>query len=336
MKIILYIISVIFLISCTTENTDTSVVQNDNPIKESIRVDTVPPILDSLLFNKVALDCFYHLGYSTGGDFYYKSAIESIHTTILEVVQNHSENGSDIVLLIDKTGSMQNDIDSVRINLNSIIDQIERLDDIKLAVAVYGDKNVDGENWWSSTKISKGYGLVRNYINTLVVSDGGDYPESVYDGLAKTINETNWRTNSKKMILVIGDAPSLEDSLSDHSRQDILDLCNKKGVKVNLFPVLVTPYSAETFIESSSYSKQLIDKIFPNPATNKITIQFSKDDTYSIVIMDLAGKVVFEDNLTGEEVEIPIKDDIKNGTYVVRVMDDKLENMNAEKIIIQR
>ncbi len=337
MKSILYTTFLILLIvSCTTDNTDVSVTQNVNPVQDSVFVDTVPPTLDSLLFNKVALNCFYHLGYSTGGEFYYKTAIESVHQTILEVIKNHGKNGSDIVLLIDKTGSMQNDIDSVRINLNSIIDQVEKLEDIRLAVAVYGDKNVDGENWWSSTDISSNYQISRDYINSLVVSDGGDYPESVYDGIAKTITESNWRKESKKMILVIGDAPSLEDSLTDHSRQDVLSLCNEKGIKVNLFPVLVTPYKAEMFIESSSYSEQLIDKIFPNPVRDKITIKFSKDDTYRIVLMDLTGKVIFEDKLSGSEVTIPISEDISNDTYVLRVLDDKLENMNAEKIIVNR
>ena len=109
---------------------------------------------------------------------------------------------------------MQNDIDSVRINLNLIIDQIERLKNIRLGVAAYGDKNVDGKNWFSTSQISYNYNISREFINKLQVSDGGDYPESVYDGISELIKKTSFRKESKKIILVIGDAPSLEDSLS--------------------------------------------------------------------------------------------------------------------------
>lgn len=335
-KYSLFIIAYAILNSCTSENTNLSVDSNQKQVKVSVTIDTIPPPLDTLIFNKLALDCFYSLGKSTGGEFYYKTGSESVYSTIIDVINDHGKDGSDIIFLIDKTGSMYNDIEDVRINLNLITDQIEKLNNIRLGIAAYGDKNVDGDEWWDNTKISEDYSISRDFVNKLMVSDGGDYPESVYDGIANVINKTNWREDSKKMILVIGDAPSLEDSLSDYSRKDILDLCAKNGVKANLFPILVTPYTAESFIEYSNPLESVIEKIYPNPASDKVTIDFAEENTYTITILNLRGKEILSKKFIGEHIEIPIPYDIPNGTYVLRVFDDGMEHMNAEKLIVKR
>lgn len=335
MKIITYIIICLAIVACSNGNTDTNVKKNENPIQAHVEVDTLPPALDTLMFSKVALDCFFDLGKSTGGEFYYKTAVESVHETIISVIEDHGENGSDIIFLIDKTGSMQNDIDSMRINLNLIIDQLEELKDIRLGVAAYGDKNVDGPDWYGNSAISDNYQTTRSFINKLRVSDGGDYPESVYDGLAKVITETKWRKNSKKIILVIGDAPSLEGDLSDNDRQEIIDLCTKNGVKANLFPVLVTPYKAQDFVNFSDEYENIISSVAPNPASHFITIKMNKTDNYIAVLMDMTGRAMISEEFSGDETKLDVSDDVPNGQYVLRVMRKKDMNFNAKNIVIK-
>ena len=85
MNRLIYFIGILFIVSFSSENTDTSVVQNETPVQAKIRIDTIPPPLDTLMFNKLALDCFFHLGHSTGGEFYFKSGIESVHETIIKI-----------------------------------------------------------------------------------------------------------------------------------------------------------------------------------------------------------------------------------------------------------
>lgn len=335
MKKITYLFLLLVIYSCSNENTDTAVKTNTNPQQLKVDVDTLPPPLDTLLFNKLALNCFYELGKSTGGEFYYKSAAESVHNTIIEVLKDHGANGADIVFLIDKTGSMQNDIDSVRINLNLIVDQIERLKNVRLGVAAYGDKNVDGKDWFGSSPISANYQLTRNFVNKLVVSDGGDYPESVYDGIEKLISETKWRSESKKIILVIGDAPSLEGDLSDNSREDILKLCLKNGIKANLFPILVTPYSAQSFVNDSRYFDKIISRISPNPGSDFFNVLLTKKDDYVVTLLDLTGKVVASEAFNNDEFKLKISEDVPNGNYVLRVMKKRDMTYNAERVIVQ-
>lgn len=336
MKRLSYLIAIILLTACSNENTDVSVKTNETPVQLHVEVDTIPPMLDTLIFNQVALDCFYHLGQETGGDFYYKTAAESVHKTILEVIRDHGENGSDIVFLIDKTGSMQNDIDSVRINLSAIIQQLKKLKNIRLAAAAYGDKNVDGKNWYHQSKISSDFAPTKQFINDLKVSDGGDYPESVYDGLAELIQNTAWRKDTKKVILVIGDAPSLEGSLSAYNRKEIIDLCAKNGIKANLFPVLVTPYNVEAIIDFAEYSDKFLLGVYPNPASDYLKLKFSKKGRYAIGLVDFSGKMVLMKRATETEVKLDIGDDIPDGNYVLRVIDLDDDQVNAKKVVIKK
>lgn len=335
MRKLLTFLSVIVLTACTTENTDTSG-GNNIPVVAKVSVDTIPPALDTLMFNKLAIDCFFHLGYSTGGQFYYKTAAESVHNTIVEVIQDHAKDGSDIVFLIDKTGSMQNDIDSVRINLNLIIDQIEKFNNIQLAAAVYGDKNVDGPDWWSSTDLTNDYQEIRDYINGLKVSDGGDYPESVYDGIAQVVQKTTWRSDSKKIVLVIGDAPSLEDTLTEHSRQSILELCNRNDVQTNLFPILVTPFMAEGFIDMTEFYSDFLEDVYPNPASDVININVKETGSYIVTLLTQGGEIAFETEFSGTSYVLNVPDEVENGIYILRVYEKETKSMNAEKVVITK
>jgi hypothetical protein len=287
------------------------------------------------MFNKLALKCFYDLGEKSGGEFYYKSGAESVHSTIIEVLEDHCKNGSDIIFLIDKTGSMQNDIDSARINLNLIIDQVNKLDNIRLGVAAYGDKNVDGDSWWETTEISNDFQKTRDFINKLRVSDGGDYPESVYDGIANVVEKTDWREGAKKLILVIGDAPSLEGESTDHTRKDVLELCASKGVKANLFPILVTAFAAEGYVEYSEYSDKFLTKVYPNPASEYVNVEFAADSIYTATILDYSGKVMHSERIEGIKGRVNIPENVPDGNYILRVFDIDITKMNAEKIIIK-
>lgn len=335
MKIIFSLALLLVFLACTTENTDLTVDKPENPTQVKVEIDTIPPPLDSLMFNKLALDCFYHLGYATDGEFYYKSAISSVYKTIIEVIEDHGEDGADIVFLIDKTGSMQEDIINVRTNLNLIIDQLQQFKNIRLGVAAYGDKNTDGPEWYSSSPINADFSDSRKFINQLTVSEGGDYPESVYDGIARLIKNTSFRKEAKKMILVIGDAPSLEAPLSSYNRTNILDLCNKNGIKVNLFPVLVTAYKAESFVNDSRYYDNIITKVYPNPVSEKVTVQCTKTDDYTITILDLKGEVIIAERFNNDQVTVILPPETSNGTYVLRVLRNSDFQLNAKKIVVQ-
>ncbi len=83
------------------------------------------------------------------------------------------------------------------------------------------------------------YDSVDILFNNAGHGSGGDFPESVYDGLYNTVDFLSWGSDTKRMILVIGDAPPLEGSLTTRTLSEVVDICNDMDVVANLYPILI-------------------------------------------------------------------------------------------------
>ncbi|WKN45264.1 vWA domain-containing protein [Tunicatimonas pelagia] len=173
----------------------------------------------------------------TDGESYESSGAYQLGEVILTVIGEQAQASADLVFLIDNTGSMSDDIYYIQVNLNAIIDALPT--GVRVGVAEYGDNNVDPTNWYESTPLTSDLASIKDYINAIQVSSGGDTPESVYDGLYRTIDEMNWSSSVKKMIIVIGDAPPLEGFYSNYTLKEVVEKANEVDIVANLYPILV-------------------------------------------------------------------------------------------------
>ena len=183
-----------------------------------------------------AEEAFDVLAEYTGGIAYESPNAAHVSDRILTVIENHVEVASDLVFLIDNTGSMADDIHNVRTNLTEIIDALPP--SVRVGVAEYGDNNVD-EVWFEYLPLSTDYSEVVNYINNITTTSGGDVPESVYDGIYETIEVMDWLSGGRRVIVVIGDAPPLEGDLTNHTLSEVINFANSESVSANLYPILV-------------------------------------------------------------------------------------------------
>jgi Mg-chelatase subunit ChlD len=116
----------------------------------------------------------------------------------------------DLVFCIDVTGSMSDDIASVKAAAASIVNTIAAKNkNYRVAIVAYRD-------WDDSLPMFEDYGFstsketIISNINTLSVGGGGDEPEAVFEALMRAIDSTSigsWRPNVNKQIILMGDAP---------------------------------------------------------------------------------------------------------------------------------
>lgn len=80
-------------------------------------------------------------------------------------------------------------------------------------------------------------------------------------------------------------------------------------------------------------------KLYPNPASKELVIQFSGNSTpVALAIYDASGKLVQSERiLTARNIpfRLPVKN-LAEGMYLVKVWDDKKQLIAAEQIIVQR
>jgi Mg-chelatase subunit ChlD len=157
--------------------------------------------------------------------------------TLCRVLTN-AKKGSEILFVVDKTGSMADDIDFVKSNINKIIDCIPK--GCRLGGVAYGDRNYDGVNWYQSYQLTEDYESIRGFINNIRVTGGGDLPESVFDALWKCLDEMQWKDcNAPDIIIVMGDAPPLIGSATVHSEADVLKKAKSICPGTKFYPVIL-------------------------------------------------------------------------------------------------
>lgn len=162
---------------------------------------------------------------------------ESIPEVLCRIVEG-AEPGSEIIFLIDKTSSMEDDIDEVRRSINDIIDCLPP--QTFLGAAAYGDRLVDGPGWYERTDLTTDFDDIRKFVNEIFPRGGGDQPESVYDAIWETLDQMPWKgCDAPDKIIVMGDAMPHEGVKSTYSLEQVLEKAKEICPNTEFYPVIV-------------------------------------------------------------------------------------------------
>src|SRR4051812_44905009 len=141
----------------------------------------------------------------------------------------------DVQLLVDATGSMDDEISQLKSTMVSIAERIHSLPaapDVRFALTTYRDR---GDAYVTRTVPFTGDvdAFVRQ-LREVEASGGGDGPESVNQGLHDAIHKVQWRgDDAVKLVLLVGDAaPHLDyDNDSDYAVEMVE--AARLGIKVH-------------------------------------------------------------------------------------------------------
>lgn len=147
-----------------------------------------------------------------------KTAVElaiKAKTSSVGKVVNPKSGSLDLCLIVDTTGSMNDDIDNAKQNMRDILSSLaETTEDYRVALVDYRDfSSRSGSSADYPAKIQLDFSTdndeIVEAINGLSLGDGGDWKETVYSGIMEALN-LDWRENATKVIIVIGDAAPLD------------------------------------------------------------------------------------------------------------------------------
>ena len=152
-------------------------------------------------------------------------------------------NKLDLCFVIDTTGSMWDDIENVRQNLNEIIDTMAlKSTDYRMALVDYRDfaerTGYSGDYAYKvQLPFTNDVPKIKSSINNLALGDGGDDLETVYSGLMSAMDNTKvspWRNDAKKIIILMGDAGPLDpEPYTGYSYEDVVRTANNGGIVIN-------------------------------------------------------------------------------------------------------
>lgn len=116
----------------------------------------------------------------------------------------------DVLFLLDATGSMGDEIDRLKTQIDSVAERVAALEgtpDVRFAMTLYRD---EGDAFVTATRdFTADVEAFRADLAEVVAEGGGDYPEALEEGLAEAITAPSWRdpASTVQLVFLVADAP---------------------------------------------------------------------------------------------------------------------------------
>ena len=171
----------------------------------------------------------------------YSKGPETIVADILEVFDDIGDKDNlDVVFAIDATGSMKDDIETLKKDLlPALLKEFEGAKNVKFGLLFYRDY---GDNFNYQGLPVRFYAFTDNLtafnknLNALKIvgKEGGDIPEAVYEAIYASSEFYGWRAGTTKRIILIGDAEPHPKprGLGKYSKDYVMNLAEAKDIKV--------------------------------------------------------------------------------------------------------
>ena len=135
-------------------------------------------------------------------------------------IKGIQKTGLEVVFVFDSTGSMGGIILEVKTRIRQLMKVVTYLiPNARVGVVTYRDlKKYDIEDYEYTVKYTSlksgdkdGLNKLQTFLSSTEAYGGSDIPEAVYDGLKAAIDRGGWTKNTKKVIIIFGDAPPRQE-----------------------------------------------------------------------------------------------------------------------------
>ena len=178
------------------------------PIEEPELLDEPETVLTDD-YNPVASERFKEMS----NDIIYSKGPESIIDDIRGLLEDiPDKNNLDVVFAIDATGSMKNDLDKLKTDMQPLLAELfGGTPETRVGLLFYRDY---GDTFKYMDLPVKLYPFTSNFtsfsknLNSIRIygKEGGDIPEAVYEAMYASCEFFAWRNTAQKKIILIGDA----------------------------------------------------------------------------------------------------------------------------------
>ena len=294
----------------------------------------IPQLIDSMVISPECLEQFNALARETEGGLKVVANSKFVAKEIAEIIESHAADNTDIMLIIDKTNSMADDLDNIKKGLNQILNSLKQYQNIRLSVSTYGDKNIDGNLWYDFQNFETDFDGTMSFIENIQMTHGGDFPESVYDGIYEAFQEGFWQSESKRLVVLLGDAPSLDSTLTTYTEKDVIKIAKSENINMNFYPIVLSPYNGEFGETKKMQNLTFIETVYPNPTSGLLTLKLNQFGSFNLEIFNQSGKLIKSDVINSETYKTDLYDQ-PNGLYIIRVSDND-KNFDTKKIILNK
>jgi hypothetical protein len=182
-------------------------------------------------YMKDTVDAFTEIAAAGRGDLIRSTGPGDLVDKIALILEKERGKTVDLVLCLDTTDSMKDDIDAVRQRLIPMLRKhLGGFKNFRIGMVLYKDYF---EIYLSRViPFTDDFELFQRNLNAIRVSGGRDIPEAVYEALYEAAEAFPWEAESRVVILV-GDAPPHPRQRGKISKEMVDRAVSERGLKVN-------------------------------------------------------------------------------------------------------
>ena len=169
------------------------------------------------------LEGYDNIAIPTQGSFAKTSRINLVRT-IVDQIDRYAEESSDIVILIDISGSMGNNVKALIKESNLIISSVPSRSRIGAASFIMSNSI----NWFRLSDLNEDHWKAMDFIGQKRKYRSS---ESHYDAIVKTVKTSSWE-NDKRMIITITDE-YIAPAENKNSEKEAIQVANSKNVELH-------------------------------------------------------------------------------------------------------
>lgn len=152
----------------------------------------------------------------------------------LETAAVAPNNQIDVMLVVDATGSMEDEIAYMKAEFADVIQQVKTQQPaIALQTGAVFYRDIGDEYVTRTSPLSADASEVTKFMNVQSAKDGGDFPEAVDAALKEALADKNWSSSARSRILFLMlDAPAHNEPAHQKSLQASIQAAAKKGIQI--------------------------------------------------------------------------------------------------------
>lgn len=141
----------------------------------------------------------------------------------------------DVLYLLDATGSMSDEIESIKSTLASVASRISDIDaavDLRMGMVAYRDR---GDAYVTQVyEFDSDIQAFADRVAGVQADEGGDTPESVNEALHASLDSVEWRQDDTvRLVIMVADAGPHMDYQNDPGYDEAMATALRRGVKIH-------------------------------------------------------------------------------------------------------
>ncbi|GHT78699.1 hypothetical protein FACS1894130_05760 [Spirochaetia bacterium] len=182
-------------------------------------------------YMKDTVDTFTDIVKGSQGDLIYSNGPDDLVDAIKSLMEKEAGETLDLVICLDTTSSMKDDIDAVRELLIPMLEAtIGNFPDFRLGMVLY--KDYREEYITRIIPFTRDFAEVKRSLNAIRVGGGRDIPEAVNEALYDAAVKFPWEATHRSIIL-IGDAPPHPRPRGEITKDMVDDALAERDVTVS-------------------------------------------------------------------------------------------------------